>query len=74
MIIINKGSIVISTYTNKYVWCGFCVTWDYHNIVTIFNILGKELIIEVIHHRWHKSRWNKNYISWFLIINNTTNS
>ncbi len=57
---------MISTGTHRYTWIGFCIAWDYHNIMASINILSKELMIEVIHHRWHKKRWNKNCIAWSI--------
>ena len=45
---------------------GFHCNWDYYNVITTINILTFEITLEVVHHDWHKSRWDKNGFGWSI--------
>ena len=57
-------ALVCSRYEHE--WLGFHCNWDYYNVITTINILTFELCLEIVHHRWHKSRRNKNGINFSI--------
>jgi len=61
-----KWPWALTGHYNNSEWFSATCHWDYYNIIFGLNILGLEVLLEIVHIDWHKKRWNKNGFGWTI--------